>query len=236
MSRTIRNAAVRFRLVAAAAVLVMGLAARPARAALIFSLGDTFNGVTPSSTPPYLTAKFEDTGTTDQVQLTLTASLNVSTEFIGDVTFNVDPTIVPSSLTIVQSPIVNPSPSSYDKTTQNAQQVTGGGNPGKNFDVKINWSTAAGVGRFDGTDMVMLLITGSGIDENSFKFANADGWYMAAHVQGVPDLNNPGQTASGAVGTKPISTTGDLVPVPEPATLGLIGLGLTFGARQLRRR
>lgn len=202
-----------------------------ARADLVFSLGTVFNGSTPTSTPPWLTATFHTVATGD-VTLTLAASLNVASEFIDDVAFNVDPTILPSSLTLTQSPLVDPKVTSFQNTTQNAQNLIGGGSAGSGFDVILGWATAAGVGRFDGTDSVTIDITGGSITENSFNFTNTGSANatVAAHVQGIPPIP-PG--SSGAV----MVTNGT---IPEPGGLALIavamaGLGLAWRRKPGRK-
>ena len=71
----------------------------PARSS--FELGTVLGGATPASTAPWLTATFTDT-TPGQVTLILQSHLNVSSEFIGEVSLNLNPAINPTSLTFVQ--------------------------------------------------------------------------------------------------------------------------------------
>ncbi len=187
--------------------------------ALTFDLGSVFNGVTPTSTPPWLTATFADV-TIGTVTLTLTSKLNVTSEFISDVAFNVNPSILPSSLTIVQSPIVNPIPTSILHTTDNAQNLIGGGAAGFGFDIMMSWATANNSGRFDDSDVVAFTITAPNLTAADFDFTNtgsADA-KIGAHIQGIPIIGDG--TTSGAI------KDGGGAPVPEPATMFLLGLGL----------
>jgi hypothetical protein len=196
-----------------------------AKADLTFNLNQVFNGVAPTSTPPWLKAEFKDVSV-GTVDLVLTANLNVASEFIDEVTFNIDPTVVPSSITLAQTPAVNPLITAITNTTQNAQNLTGGGALGKGFDFKLDWTSAAGVGRFDGTDVVTVQLTGTGLTASMFNFINTGGAkaFVGAHVQGIPLAT--GGTISGAISA-----------VPEPSSFALIGIGISaMGVIAHRRR
>jgi len=206
-----------------AAALTLGLASMPAHAAtMTLTLNTVFNGTSPTSTSPWLTAVFTDI--TGGVQLTLTSSLNVSSEFFSDVTFNVDSAFVPSGIGMSQD-ASNPLAVSMLHTTQDAQNLIGGGSLGKDFDFGIAWATSTGVGRFDGTDVKVFTLLATGLTAANFNTTNASGIKMGAHVQGIP---SPAGTTSGAIKNG--------VPVPDGGmTLALLG-GTLMGLGALRRR
>ncbi len=145
-----------------------------ARATLVFSLSTTFSGPSPTSTPPYLTADFA-TVVPGIVALSLTSSLETPSEFFSEVAFNVSPTITPGSLTITpfvgNSGFTNPL---AHNTTDNAQNLPGGGAQGSGFDVMLSFSTGLPATRFNGTDVANFLITGvPTLTEHDFNFVNS---------------------------------------------------------------
>lgn len=85
-----------------------------------------------------------------------------------------------------------------------------------------------GSGRFNSNDVVTFTLTATGLTESDFNFGNADGYKMAAKVQGIPG------DKSGAIGTK-------TAVIPEPAfyqmgALLTLGLGGVFRVSRLRRK
>jgi len=192
-----------------------------AQAALIYNLDTCFNGTAPTSTAPWLTVKFENDGT-DQVRLTMTSHLNVSTEFFGKVDFNLNPAITPSNLTFTW--VSGPKADSIVGTTQNAQKMQGGGNAAFGFDFETSFFNPPAE-RFDGYDVVVYTITGVGLKETDFDYTNTGSAnaHVAAHVQGIP-------TGEGSGAIKDSST-----PVPIPAAIWLFGSGL-LGLVGIRRR
>jgi hypothetical protein len=199
-----------------------------AQAALVFDLSSTFNGDTPTSTPPYLTAQFANTATPGTVRLTLTSSLDITSEYIAAVAFNIDPAIIPSSLTITPVSCVTCTTPTFANTTDNGQQLNGGGSQAFDFDVLLTFASAA-AGRFNGSDVAIIDITAAGLTENDFNFTNspADDLFIAADVRGIPCAigpDCPDGTTSGAV-----TVGGEGVPEPSPlAIMGTVLLGLGF--------
>src|SRR5271165_3822403 len=172
-------------------ITVAGLCPVGARATLLFPLNTTFNGVQPTSAPPYLTAIFS-TVAPGTVHLSLTSSLSTSSEFFSAVAFNVSPTIPPSSLTVTpftgNSGFTNPT---VQASVDNAQNLPGGGAEGSGFDILLSFSTAPASTLFNGTDIANFLITGvPTLTENDFNVLSTPTQgaplVIAAEVQGIP--------------------------------------------------
>lgn len=67
--------------------------------ALVFVYDYAFNGIAPTSDAPWLTATFEQSGTS-AVSLVFQSSLEVESEFFTQIGFNLRPEILPSAVTI----------------------------------------------------------------------------------------------------------------------------------------
>ena len=213
-----------------AVVCVAVLAAAAPASAAVYTLNTCFNGTPPTSTSPWLTAEFKDVF--GGVELTLTSSLNVPSEFISEVAFNVNPNILPSAITIVNTTIDDPLVVSVSHSTQNAQKLQGGGSAGFEFDILVKWSEAAhngGIQRFNGDDIEKFTFAFTGVSAADFDFTNTGGAnaHLGAHIQGIPD--NTGGTTSGAIKDG---------SVPEPCTLaiwsllGVCGMGIGWRRRK----
>lgn len=186
-------------------------------------VSQVIDGGTPDESAPWLHAVFEDHGIPGTVTLTI-EGMNLSEgEFIGDLYFNLDPTLDPKKLQL-SSPVIS---GTFDEPTfsagKNTQKAGGDGY----YDLEFNFSSAH-AGRFDSGDSYQVTITSTEpITANSFNFPSSEKdngskdspYYSAIHIQGV-------------VGSKSIwagSFQGIAVPEPSslvPAIFGLAGLGL----------
>lgn len=205
----------------------MMLLAPRAMATIQFQLDNVWNGSTPTTTGPWLTADFTTIGSGGAVQVTLTGNMASST-FIDQLTFNIASSFTPSSVAASQS--TGPTATFY-KTTQNANggtTITGYGND-KGWDFVLKWPTSNSnpSARFSGTDTVTFTLTAAGLTEDDFKYFNATGdkHYIAAHIMGFG--------SSGAI-------DGCISTVPEPSTfiagaMALVPVGLGV-ARNWRRK
>jgi hypothetical protein len=209
----------------------VGLLLSSGASALNIPLGNIFNGDTPASTTPYLTVDFADVAP-GTVTLTLTSSLDVLSEYIHEVAFNIDPSIVPSSIGIAQG---SGPTATVSSGAQDAQNMMGTGVSGFGFDFLLSFPVAPPAARFNDSLVAVFTLTGGSITEASFNFPNAnDGFVAAAHLHGIactpasqsadcfPDgVFDPNATTSGAA-------DGDdgFPPIPEPGAAALLSLAL----------
>jgi hypothetical protein len=157
--------------------------------------------------------------------LSMQANLAATTEFIGNVRMNLDPSIDPDSLTFTF----------LDGTTDidvpNDVHITTAANgisqppspPGTGgFDIGFDFPPPPGNTVFDGNELIEWTVTctGTNCDQfgvTSFNFVNSGGFRICTHVQGVPGEGEGSTLVCGTPGSN---------NVPEPATLALLGAGL----------
>jgi PEP-CTERM motif-containing protein len=214
-----------------ALLLALVMAVPVARADVIFSLDTVINGVSPTGSPPWLTATFHENSVGD-VTLTLN-NLMAPAQFVDTVVFN--SILNPTTLTFA---LLTSPPQLATPVTSATQSLNGGPNMKAGlFNVEFDYATAA-ASRFTGGTSSIWHITGAGLTENNFLMTSipelvgrntfvGGGYYMAAHVQGIPDPLTGG-TTSGSIG----STT----PIPEPETYAMMLAGLGLMGFVARRR
>lgn len=204
--------------IAAATCASVGLWALPAPAsALTITYDQIVTGAIPGSPSPWLTATITNSGS--GVNITLTPLVG-SPEFITRVYFSVN------DLTFTAAePITSP-----DIDIGRCSGSSPAGTGPWQFCVAFDPSAHA---RFPSSVTFFV----SGLAENAFVY-NSDGWRSVAHLQGIaPNCSGWVGSYSGSGGIAP-SNDGACgsTSVPEPGTLGLLGLGLAGIGAGLRRR
>jgi hypothetical protein len=227
-----------------AALLTVCLVPSPARAAAItFNLDGFVTGQAPTSTGPWLTLTFSDL-TPGLVQLVVQSGLEVTTEFVGDVVFNIGGGIDPLAVAFAENTAFNIGSFQSPAISQSLNNVDR--SPLQDFDFGLAFETSnasGGAQRFNLADKLVYGLTCStSLDADcatfnalSFSATNlhthlGGPWAAAAHFQGIP-----AGVGSGKFGAKvppPVTIT----QVPEPLTLLLFGVGAAGLAGKARRR
>jgi len=201
----------------------------PIQASIItMDLNGTFSGDHPqSNVSPWLTAQFDDHGSSGSVTVTLTASNLMGSEFVSDWYLNLDPTFTVAqlaSLTLTPSVITGAFTLPTVTAGVNAYQADGDGN----FDIKVAFATAnQDSKRYGVGESCQIVVSGiPSLTAGSFSFKSnppVTGYLTAAHVQSI--------YVDGIT-----TTSGWVAPVPEPGTLVLAVLGIAGMIMFYRRR
>ncbi|MEW5949182.1 MAG: PEP-CTERM sorting domain-containing protein [Thermodesulfobacteriota bacterium] len=205
---------------------------------LTIGLDTEFSGAQAPSSPstPWLAATFTD-HTDGTVVLKMEATNLTGSEFVSDWYLNLDPNLAVTSLTFTYDTYRSSVQATSFLTGSNAFKADGDGY----FDIKFSFDTANVSTRFGEDDYSVYVISGiPGLTASSFNFYSAPGggngsYRSAAHVQGIDDPNSPGIDTDGSGWIGDGDTGGGNPPVPEPATMLLVGSGLV-GLAGIRRK
>ena len=202
-------------------VLQVVLAAGAEGAIVTFQLGKEFSGATPpAGSAPWLTATFDDGGSAGSVTLMLTATNLTGDEDVEEWYLNLDPALDSTELSFSLASKTGV----FDDPTVSlgADQFKADGDG--NYDILFAFASGPPSKRFTAGDSIQYTVTDiAGLTAGSFDFLSAPNgghgpFLVAAHVRSIgPDEDSGWVTA------------------PEPASVGLLALGLGAVAA-LRRR
>jgi hypothetical protein len=237
-------------LLASLAAGFTALAPSSAHAALTLSFNTPYNGDVPnasngqpiSPTNPGLTATFTDLLTPGQVELKLQAILPFN-QYIDGLAFNLADSFLPSALSVFSCTAPGNICTTYGSTFPSAQNtiaLQGNGN-GNGFDFKFAFANAGSDGgflRFNGQELVTLVLQASGLTAQSFNYKNSPTPQGSQYVGfGGAKINGILPSGSGAVGAGGgiVVFNGNTNSVPGPLPILGVWTALAY-SRRLRSR
>lgn len=222
----------------ALALVLLSLATSAHASMLTLNFGDVFSSgsVAPTGPGPYLTAVFDDHGTTGSVTLTMTVEGHVGSAAVDEVYFNLDPLF---NATQLNFSFVSSSSTGPDTGTQGNNGIFKGTNQFQAdgdglYDIYMNFPPPPGnnSSRWTAGEVVVYNITSSqAITASSFDFLSAPGGGAAGPFTGAAHFLATGLTGASSAW---VGVTTSVVPVP--AAVWLFGSGLLGLAGIARRR
>jgi hypothetical protein len=201
-----------------------------ASANIIFTVGQTYNGVTPVGAAPWARATFADIGS-NKVKLSMeNLATGSAGQFITNWTFNVSDEGFLGGLkfTYKLGDGIGSNKAVHIDVDANDVDALGGGDLGKHFDIGFDFETANKPSRFTPgeTSVYEIEYTGSKgpFTASLFDAVTSEDLYTSIKVQGIPK----GECSSGS----------GAATVPEPSSLALWSLlGVAgIGVEVVRRR
>ena len=227
--------------------LALALSAVSGFASVSFNLSKVWSELPGYPGGPWGTVTFENTGVTDQVQVSITATNLNTGEFISDFYFNFSnsSTAQTATFSITANPTGTTPDIHYGTSTTQCGDNAGGcrADGDGRFDARFLFDTA-GANRFTNGETFTVLITSAGITEaiGNLRSETSDGdlgYRAAIHLQGI---NFNGTSCSAWIGdaggnSGQVTSPGACGYVPEPIHSGMyLGIALAGGAYLLRRR
>lgn len=211
--------------VALAAAAWLGLASPAFATVQTINLNQVFTGYIPDGPAPWLSATFTyDPGSTTGT-LVLTSHLH-DADFVQGDSGVTGWGFYLSGNSLAHWNCSGVCADFISTSTLNSGPVKGPGKNGWGFNFGFGWDTG---NRFDGTDSAIYQLTFANALTSTSPFAaNAGGWNSYAHVQGlVGGCSGYIVSGTGTLGEQDGPCTDPTPPqnVPEPAGLGMFGLG-----------
>jgi hypothetical protein len=199
-----------------AAVALFGVSTAFA-GSLEFDLDNMYAGtVAPSATLPWVKATFTDIDAT-HVSLKLDAVGLVSSEFVSEWAFNIDPQIDPSTVSFTQTSHLNYA--GYSSTSVTAVANGSGAGPAHGFDIDFGLGTSQSSRFGVAAEVIYTLTRAAGLSAANFNFSNASGSTITTTAAHVQSIGAEGEFSAWVDPSGPgiVSTT----PVPEASTVAV---------------